>query len=464
MAKPYLPKEILAYLRAQAAQGVPACSPEDIAANVSASRATVNRYLVKMLEAEEVVRLGSGPATRYALQTTAIAPPTVVKAPPSTPTPQLIPESRHQGFRFSETVKPLVQALQAPIGTRTPVTYQRSFVDDYVPNQSSLLPPSLAADLFAKGKANGQQPAGTYARKVLEQLLIDLSWHSSRLEGNRKTLLDTAELFAKGRTQEDDLDAVMLLNHKEAIEFIVDAVPEYGIREDVVRNIQSLLMQGLLPHPEDVGAIRRTLVNITDSVYVPAQAPHLLEEMLRLVTDKVRHIKNPVEAAFFLWVNIAYLQPFEDGNKRTSRLCANLPLLLQNCAPLSFLDIEVPDYALAVLGVYEKQDVALAVELFEWTYLRSIKKYEVILQSMGMPNPFRVRYREQLGEGVRQVVNVRLPMDAVLASLAIPAEDQAAFQGLLQEELRHLEAYNCARYRLSIRLTEEWIRQGRPGL
>lgn len=293
--------------------------------------------------------------------------------------------------------------------------------------------------------------------------MIDLSWHSSRLEGNRKSLLDTQELFAKGRTPGDDLDAIMLLNHKEAIEFIVDAVPEYGVREDVVRNIQSLLMQELLANPEAVGAIRRTLVNISDSVYVPAQAPHLLEEMLRLVIDKVRNIKNPVEAAFFLWVNTAYLQPFEDGNKRTSRLCANLPLLLQNCAPLSFLDVESPDYALAALGIYERRDATLAAELFEWTYLRSIRKYEVIIQSMGAPNPFRLRYREQLGEAVRQVVNDGLPMDAVVASLALPLEDQAAFRGVLQEELRYLETYNCARYRLSIRLTEAWIQRGRPG-
>lgn len=458
MAKPYLPKEILDHLHRQAALGIASCSPDDIAANVSASRSTVNRYLARMLAAREVMRLGSGPATRYAPPS-----PMPVNLQAATATPPK-PEGLRQGFGFSASVQPLAQALQAPIGTRTPVTYQRSFVDDYVPNQSSLLPPALAADLFAKGKTSGQQPAGTYARKVLEQLLIDLAWHSSRLEGNRKSLLDTQALFAKGRTPGDDLDSIMLFNHKEAIEFIVDAVPEYGIREDVVRNIQSLLMQGLLADPEAVGAIRRTLINIADSVYLPAQAPHLLQEMLRLVIDKVRNIKNPVEAAFFLWVNLAYLQPFEDGNKRTSRLCANLPLLLQNCAPLSFLDVEATDYALAVLGVYEKQDVALAVELFEWTYLRSLRKYEVILHSMGMPNPFRLRYREHLGEGVRQVVNERLPLAAVLSSLAIPAEDQLALQGLLQEELRHLEAYNCARYRLSIRRTEAWIEQGRPGL
>lgn len=459
MAKPYLRKEILDYLHAQTAQGVPACSPEDIAAQVTASRATVNRYLVKLLASGEVTRLGSGPATRY---TPTSASRTMPPAAPASrqPPPVRLPV----GFHFSATVTPLALALQAPIGTRTPVTYQRALVDDYAPNQSSWLPPSLAADLFAKGKTIGQQPAGTYARKVMEQLLIDLAWHSSRLEGNRKSLLDTRELFAKGRAPGDDLDAIMLLNHKEAIEFIVDAVPEYGIREDVVRNIQSLLMQGLLANPEAVGAIRRSVVNITDSVYVPAQAPHLLEEMLRLVIDKTRHTKNPVEAAFFLWVNMAYLQPFEDGNKRTSRLCANLPLLLQNCAPLSFLDVETADYALALLGVHEKQDVALAVELFEWTYLRSIRKYEVILQAMGAPNPFRAKYREQLADAVRQVVNDRLPMASVLANLALPMEDQAAFRELLQQELRHLETYNCARYRLAIRRTEEWVRLGRPGL
>lgn len=459
MAKPHVHQEILAYLSAQAAQGTPMCSAEDIATHSSASRPTVNRYLVRLLAADEIVRFGRGPSTRYALSASSLPITPSVEAEP-----RQTPEQPPQGFPFSKAAKPLMSALQAPIGTRTPVTYQRSFVDDYIPNHSSLLPPALAADLFTQGRAKGQQPAGTYARKVLEQLLIDLAWHSSRLEGNRKSLLDTEVLFARGRTPGDDIDSMMLLNHKDAIEFMVNDVPEYGIRLDVVRNIQALLMQGLLADPEAVGAIRRTLVNITDSVYVPAQAPQLLEEMLGLIVEKVRLIKNPVEAAFFSWVNIAYLQPFEDGNKRTSRLCANLPLLLQNCAPLSFLDVEAPDYALAVLGVYEKQDVTLAVELFEWTYLRSIQKYEVILQAMGAPDPFRRKYRELLGEAVREVVAAHLSVDTVLGNLALPAADRDGFGQILQEELRNLEAYNCARYRLSIKLTEEWIRHGRKGL
>ena len=223
-------------------------------------------------------------------------------------------------------------------------------------------------------------------------------------------------------------------------------------------------MQGLLLNPDALGKARRTVVTITDSVYVPMQMPQILDEMLALLVEKVRNIKNPIEAAFFLWVNIAYLQPFEDGNKRTSRLCANLPLLLQNCAPLSFLDVEQADYAMAVLGVYEKQDVSLAVELFAWTYQRSINKYTVILESMGGPDLFRQKYRELLGEGMRRVVSDRAPLDAVMKELNPPFEDLPGLRDLLRQELSHLEGFNCARYRLGIRLTEGWIKAGRPGL
>src|SRR5690606_14418703 len=108
---------------------------------------------------------------------------------------------------------------------------------------------------------------------------------------------------------------------------------------------------------------------------------------LGLVVDKAKLIKNPIEAAFFLWVNLAYLQPFEDGNKRTTRLSANIPLMLSNCAPLSFLSVETPDYAYAMMGVYERCNVALAVDLFESAYRRSVKRYAILLDAMGIPDP-----------------------------------------------------------------------------
>jgi Fic family protein len=298
--------------------------------------------------------------------------------------------------------------------------------------------------------------------RVLEQLLIDLSWHSSYLEGNRKSLLDARELFATGHGDPNDPDVTMLLNHKEAIEFMVEQAPLQGLTMAIVRNLHAILMQNLLQEPTAAGAIRRRVVTIDSSVYQPTHVPALLEEMLRLIIDKARETRNPIEAAFFLWVNIAYLQPFEDGNKRTSRLSANLPLLMLNCAPLSFLDVEPEAYAYAMMGVYEEQDVSLAVELFTATYLRSIDKYRVTLQSLGVGTTLRARYRAQLGDAVRRVVaGEQLP--DVTATLHVQAEDQQEFINTVRAELAHLEVWNCARFRLPIAEVEQWIAAGRPG-
>lgn len=341
------------------------------------------------------------------------------------------------------------------------MSYQREFVDSYVPNTTWLMPAALADELYRAGRMHEQQPAGTYARRVLEQLLIDLSWSSSRLEGNRYTLLATEELFKRG-TAGTDADAVMLLNHKTAIEFLVDAVPLQGLSTSLVRNLHAVLMQDLLIDSDALGAIRRKVVNITDTVYVPTQVPSLLEEMLGSVVDKAKLIKNPIEAAFFLWVNLAYLQPFEDGNKRTSRLAANIPLMLYNCAPLSFLDVDAGDYAQAMLGVYEFRDVALAVDLFAWAYRRSLKKYAVVKESLGAPDPTRLRYRESLTDAVGSIVRERKSLQGALEELGLAEDTAPGFRELLLDELKKLEVFNCARYRLTMSATQAWISANRP--
>jgi Fic family protein len=446
MAKRHLDNAVVTYLT-EHPSGVGA---REISEHLNEPRTTVTRHLVRLVKAGTLIREGSGPSTIYRV------------AAAATPNQQATSSEPQARPVWGSAARALRAQLELPIGLRQPVSYQRQFIDRYQPNQSALLPADLATALHQQGRLQGQQPAGTYARRVLEQLLIDLSWHSSRLEGNRKSLLDTRELFLKGRSAGNDIDATMLLNHKDAIEFILDAAPTYGINVQVVRNIQSLLMNGLLANPAALGATRRTIVNISETTYVPSQMPALLDEMLGVILEKARAIRNPVECAFFLWVNIAYLQPFEDGNKRTSRLSSNLPLLLGNCAPLSFLDVEPADYALAMLGVYEKQDVSLAVDLFEWTYRRSITKYRTILESMGAPDPFRAKYRDQLGDAVRQIVATGVPLSTAVDGLAIPEPDRTAFIELLRLELANLESYNCARYRLNIGSTEEWIAKGRP--
>jgi Fic family protein len=445
---------VLDVVRAQAG----AVAAGAIQMHLGEPRATVNRALSRLVAQGLLKRSGAGRAVVYedvfGGQTGAF----VLQAREPMPAPVVT----GPGFPWSRDALALVGALRSPLGARPPVSYKRDFVEGYVPNTSGLLPGGLATQLLEAGRSKEQQPAGTYARRVLEQLLIDLSWSSSRLEGNRKSLLDTRALFERGRSPGDDRDATMLLNHKEAIEFMVDAVPTEGVTVPVVRNLQAVLMRDLLPDTADLGAIRSRIVNIQGSVYLPSQVPTLLEEMLAAVIDKARRVHDAVEAAFFLWVNVAYLQPFADGNKRTSRLAANMPLMLSNCAPLSFLDVEPNDYALAMLGVYERCDVSLAVELFEWTYRRSILKYQAVVESMGGPDPVRSRYREQLGEAIRQIVYYGIPMGTAVDALGVVPADRAAFDAILETELQHLQPYNCARYRLPFSKTQVWIDSGRP--
>ncbi len=113
------------------------------------------------------------------------------------------------------------------------------------------------------------------------------------------------------------------------------------------------------------------------------------------------------------------------------------------------------------MGVYERLDVTMAVELFEWTYRRSNARYKVILESAGAPDPFRARYREHLGDAIRRVVNEGATITAAVAALSLPQADQEPFHAMLHRELQILEPFNCARYRLALGTTEGWIRSGR---
>jgi Fic family protein len=454
MTPPKLPTRHEVLLRQVLVAGEPV-APNALEHVLKVSRPTINRDLRDLLAAGLLEKQGDGRSTRYlataAAEAALSAPPIASQTPVGA-----------GALQWSTAAQPLVEALRAPLGTRTPIGYDSGFVNSYIPNQSSLLPPQLATDLYNAGRSKDQQPAGTYAREVLEQLLIDLSWSSSRLEGNNKSLLDTKELFELGQQAGPlDEDTLMLLNHKSAIEFRVDAVPPEGITVPVIVDLQAKLMRDVLRDSRDIGSIRRRVVNIDGSVYTPSSIPSLLEETLNVIVDKVRNIRNPVEAAFFLWVNLAYLQPFADGNKRTSRLSANMPLMLYNCAPLSFLDVERSDYATAMLGVYEQRNVAAAVDLFEFVYRRSIQKYSVLRASLSVPDPIRTKYRQALTELMQFVVFHGRTLDAAFAEVQVDDADSAALRRIANTELDQMEQYNCARYNLARGMTQQWIAAGR---
>lgn len=271
---------------------------------------------------------------------------------------------------WSPAAVELARLLDLPMAARGPMRYRPEFVENYIPNESWLMPPGVSAELSRLGVLAAPRCIGAYADQVLSDVLVDLSWNSSRFEGNRYSLHAAAELLNGGAIR-CDVDTVMLLNHKAAVEYLVDSVPKARLCSLVVRNLHAVLMRDLATDSGTLGAIRQGRLGIAGTLYSPIQEPDVIEAMLDSIVEKAVRIENPVEAALFLWIQLAYLQPFESGNELTSRLAANIPLVLNNCAPLTFQDVTRSDYARAMLAVYELRDATLAAELLSWTYQRS---------------------------------------------------------------------------------------------
>src|SRR6185369_1948120 len=134
------------------------------------------------------------------------------------------------------------------------------------------------------------------------------------------------------------------------------------------------------------------------------EMPQLIEESFDQILATATAIADPFEQAFFVMVQLPYLQPFDDVNKRASRLAANIPLIKRNLTPLSFTDVPRQTYTEAVLGVYELNKIDLLKDVFIWAYERSAARYAAVRQSLGEPDPLRLRYREQLRELIAALV------------------------------------------------------------
>lgn len=364
----------------------------------------------------------------------------------------------------SEPVIPLSEAgmsvrdyvRRAP-EARKPVGYDRKFLDRYRPNVSFYLTEPERAHLAAVGRLQiAKQPAGTYARHILNRLLIDLAWNSSRLEGNTYSLLETRRLIefgeeAQGRAH---LEAQMILNHKDAIEFLVDAADDIGFNRYTILNLHALLANNLLADPAAAGRLRYIAVGIERSVFHPLEIPQLIEECFDRILSTAAVIVDPFEQALFVMAQLPYLQPFDDVNKRVSRLAANIPLIKGNLAPLSFADVPRQTYTDAMLGVYELKKVALLKDAFIWAYERSASRYAAVRQSLGEPDPFRLRYRERLRELIADLVRARVARKDAAARIAawsrkeVAAGDRTRFAQLAEAELLSVHEGNFARFRI----------------
>lgn len=409
---------------------------------------TLQRRLADLVSGGRLRTTGRGRGTLYLA---------VFRAPAVHHAHSPIAEYGTPSLDLSPEARSLHNRMLAPLHARTPVGYDRAFLDSYRPNVTRYLPEHVRADLAACGQAVGADaPAGTHARLVANRLLIDLSWNSSRLEGNTYSLLETERLLSDGEMTEGKgaFDAQMILNHKGAIEFLVSSAAEIRFNRYTILNLHALLADNLLPDPKACGRLRTIPVAIAHSVFHPLENPHLIEERFDLALQVASAITDPYEQAFFTMVHLPYLQPFEDVNKRVSRLAANIPLIRGNLCPLSFVDVPRQAYLLAMIAVYELRQVELLRDIFIWAYRRSCARYGAVRQSLGEPDPFRLRYRTLITEMVAEVVQTA--MDKARASAFVQAkarellgqEDRERFVEAVDTELLGLTEYNIARHRL----------------
>ena len=419
------------------------------------TRRTLQRWLNALVGQGRLRKEGQARSTRYLLPVQA-APEAADAAPGDV------------FFPLSDEARAIDIAVRQPVQHRTPVGYRRSFLDSYRPNTTFYLHAALRAELQALGQvAAHNEPAGTYARSIANRLLIDLSWNSSRLEGNTYSLLETERLLSAGDAAEGKgaLEAQMILNHKAAIEFLMDCTPDMGFNRYTLLNLHALLSDNLLPDPTASGRLRTVAVGIGQAVFLPLEGPQLIAECFAQVLDTAAAIQDPLEQAFFAMVHLPYLQPFEDVNKRVSRLAANIPLIQHNLCPLSFVDVPPAAYISAMLGVYELNRIELLRDVFAWAYKRSCARYSAVRQSLGEPDPFRLRYRALIFDTVAEVVRAAINKQPAIAFVArqarqhLPPADQHRFVEVTETELMSLHEGNMARYRLRPSEFEAW-RQG----
>ena len=422
---------------------------------------TLQYRLKSLVDGKRVIRDGTGRWARYRVPRTISLSGGAVAAgylTMSAPRLQVVPALSKAGAEIREYVR-------QPAAARHPVGYDRTFLDSYRPNETFYLSLAERERLHEVGRpVTADQPAGTYARQILNRLLIDLSWNSSRLEGNTYSLLDTTRLLEIGEEAEGKqrLKAQMILNHKDAIEFLVDEAGTIGCDRHTILSLHALLADNLLTDSRAAGRLRHIAVGVDGSVFYPLETPALIEECFEQVLATAAAIGDPFEQAIFVMAQLPYLQPFDDVNKLVSRLAANIPLIKANLVPLSFEDLPRDLYTEAILGVYEMKRIELLRDVFTWAYGRSAARYAAIRQSLGEPDPFRLQHRMELREVVGRVIRGRMDKKRATAYVAAWTQEHIdqphceRFREVAERELLSLHEGNFARYRVRPSEFEAW--------
>ncbi|MDD5911803.1 MAG: Fic family protein [Bacteroidales bacterium] len=317
--------------------------------NLPESPATVKRILASLVETGSAIVSGQGRATRYSVS----------------PQAQVTMELNIDTYFQKEADERVIQT-----------NFNFGLINDILPNVDLFTAEEkeLLDSLQSKFTHNLEGITPNEYRKEMERLGIDLSWKSSQIEGNTYSLLETERLLkdkqtASGKTKEE---AVMLLNHKDALDFVL-ADPDY-LKEISVRRIEEL--HALLTKELDVDkGIRKRRVGITGTNYYPLDNEHQIREALEDSCRLINGKENIFEKALLSLVLLSYIQAFSDGNKRTARITSNAILIANQYCPISFRTVDSIDYKKAMLIFYEQNNISAFKKIFIDQFAFAVQTY-----------------------------------------------------------------------------------------
>ena len=332
--------------RATQSSGVRA---EMIKSGQEISLVTVKRALSEMASTGVLAATGSGRSTSYAISATG----KIFAELDAHKYCSIEPDRRYGAHRYNFA---LLAALPFDI-----------FTDDEM---------KILNNASAKYERRTKDLPETIQKKELERLIIELSWKSSKIEGNTYTLLDTEKLILKnkkapGKTQKE---AQMILNHKDAFNFVHENAAQFKtLTRKNLEELHAVLVKGL----SVTLGLRQKPVGVVGSVYQPLDNIYQITEAVGVLSAAVSRMRTPYAKALLALLGIGYIQPFEDGNKRTGRLMVNALLLAHHCAPLSYRSVDENEYREAMLVFYELNSIVPFKKIFIDQYDFAAQNYAV---------------------------------------------------------------------------------------
>ncbi len=366
-------------------------------------RRVVNRWLAAMSKAGRIERKGTGRLTRYFR---GVVGTSESAGAPEVDRPRLTPEAEE-----------LLSVVRSDEGVRPPMPYRDHVLLDYRPGEIWHLSQPRRTKLHELGRTPElAAPPGTFARRHYDRFLLDLTCGSValELEAPSYSRLEVQQLLTGGASdpRRSATETQLILNHKRAIELLLDAESPLGLDRGSLCNLHAALSENLLPDPSDEGRLRWRGVLVPGTSLVPLARESEIAERLDLLLDRVRAIPDPFEQAFFLLLQLPYLHPFFALNEAVARVAANIALVRANLCPMTWEGVPRDLYMNGVRGYFEYQKHSLLRDVFEWGYERSCERLAEREVREVEPDPIRLRYRRELHGVVREVALGRVVADA----------------------------------------------------